>query len=533
MPRRRRTYSRRRRGYSKRRKQSTRISYTALAKAITKLNAIQAIGPGGGAVPIGVGNAQSVAYYGENPKNLWFEMMYGPSATRTAAFEKIQRRRAADYWGPGDYRSVGKYIPRIGGAIGGGLAGWRSSGAPGMFEGAKKGWKAGARLSRLSGMGDYSTNQIIDNPTGSGQQAVMHNVGTTDDLTGDLVYSNSEFIANVTAFCPAGTQSSPFQIQGFELNPGLSTTLPFFAQLAQNFELYEPMGWIFQYKPTSGEFGNNTSNSLGKIIMATNYDPNASAFVNAVQMSNYDYANSSKPSEGMIHGVECAPQARSTRMMYVRTGVSPKDKLFTDIGTFFLATEGIPFGESSTDRSAIVGELWVTYSMRLSRSKLYQSLNENIPYAIFKSNNVFDISFALGGLYNLGNGNIAKDPASTLNTSGATVDSGSQYVITIPSSNVPRAFNIFIFYRLEVAPAAGVGLSVNWDNFEEEFIFLPSGVEKDVSYTNYLKLPAAQTGLLYINISGAAGIGATNACTEFGVVITAGDPDAAVALNNL
>jgi hypothetical protein len=305
------------------------------------------------------GSEQSIGLYGVDYKH--------------ASPEQQALRKALRYKGPGDYkktwRKYRKYIPRAVGAAGGYLGG----------SGARAGWRAGANLSKAFGWGDYhiNTNQIIDSMPDVSPQQNIHHVGSVKtDLTGDIIYSNSEFVQNIYANVVGG--ASPFEIQSFEINAGLSQTFPFLSQIAQNFELYEMQGLIFQYKPTSGEFGSNNSNALGKVVLCTNYDPDAPLFTNTIAMENYDYACASKPSSGCLHGVECKTGQRSTNMLYIRTGVSTKDKVFTDVGTFQVATEGIP---SAVAGSVIVGELWVTYTVKLSRAKLYAGLGESIDYA--------------------------------------------------------------------------------------------------------------------------------------------------------
>ena len=236
-----------------------------------------------------------------------------------------------------------------------------ASGIPGL---GALGAYGGNALSKYVGFGDYGpavTNQIVGGGSGV-------TVNASDDLTGDIYYSHREFIGNVTAK-NSGAGASAFDQKKFELNPGLSQTFPFLSQLASNFEMYDFQGLMFEYKPTSGE--NATANSLGKIMMATQYDPDAAPFLNSVQLQNYDYAASCKPSVPMIHGVETANQQQSVNMMYVRTGNSAKDKVFTDLGYFIVATEGIPFDTAGTQ---ILGELWVTYRIKLSRANLYNSL---------------------------------------------------------------------------------------------------------------------------------------------------------------
>lgn len=110
--------------------------------------------------------------------------------------------------------------------------------------------------------------------------------------------------------------------------------------------------------------------------MATQYDPDASAFSNSTQMENYDYATACKPAEHMIHGVETKSRQRVTNMLYTRTGATSKDKILTDVGTFQVATEAVPLTLTAnvvaggTSPSVSIGELWVAYKVKLSRANI-------------------------------------------------------------------------------------------------------------------------------------------------------------------
>jgi len=132
---------------------------------------------------------------------------------------------------------------------------------------------------------------------------------------------------------------------------------------------------MFQYKPLFSENAGSAAN-LGKVIFCTQYDPDASDFITSIQMENYDYANSCKPADGLVHGVETDTSKQPLIQQYIRTGTTTRDKVFTDIGFLNVATEGIPLGSAT---SIIIGELWVTYRVKLSRAALYNSL---LGYAI-------------------------------------------------------------------------------------------------------------------------------------------------------
>jgi hypothetical protein len=309
---------------------------------------------------------------GSNPSVQYFGQTYDK-----ADQEQRWRRKFASYYGPGDYR---KYLSRGIGAAAGGALGYAQGGWAGALSGARAGYGMGRDFSIRRGWGDYDTsgNQLIGG-SGPQQQIAVNPMNNT----GDIFISHTEFIGNVTATVANGPAQSGFEITQYTLNPGLFSTFPFLSQLSQNYILYEFEGLIFQYKPTSGEFGSANSNSLGKVVMATNYDPDAAPFLSSVQMENYDYANATKPSCGAEHGVETVPQQRASNMLYVRTGATTKDLSFTDLGNFFIATEGIPFGSTGA-ATAIIGELWVTYKIRLSRANLYGTmLGYNILFCNF------------------------------------------------------------------------------------------------------------------------------------------------------
>jgi hypothetical protein len=280
--------------------------------------------------------------------------------------EQKMWRRATGYRGEGDYKDILKWGSRGIGALAGGAMGLMSGGVVGAATGAQSGFDSGAKFSKWAGWGDYGP--AVHNQIAGGEGSAI-TVNASDDMTGDVYLSHKEYVGNVICSATAAG-ASLFQQTNYALNPGLSATFPFLSQIASNFELYDFQGLMFEYRPTSGENA-GTSNALGKVIMATQYDPDASNFINSVQMQNYDYSASCKPAVAMVHGVETANHQQSMNLLYVRTGTVAKDKMFTDLGYLTVATEGIPFSAAGTQ---ILGELWVTYRIKLSRANLYNSL---------------------------------------------------------------------------------------------------------------------------------------------------------------
>lgn len=304
------------------------------------------------------------------PDRAWRRSTFGPNKYQRAAgqgsanAQQMAMRRALNYYGQGDYADAGRMIGTGLGGLIGGIGGTSivpgAGTAAGAAAGAGIGMEIGEGLGHMAdtyfGKGDYgkSVNQIV----AGGRSPISVNQGS--DRTGDIFISQTEYLGNVTA-------TNAFHIEEYELNPGIHKTFPFLSQLANNYELYEWDGLMVCYKPLSGEGGSN--NVLGKVIIATNYDPTAEKFKNSLEMQNYDYCSTGKPSQTVVHGIETAQSSKLTRMLYVRNTAVKRDKAFTDIGKLFVATEGMPSGSSGA-----IGELHITYRIRLSRAKLYASL---------------------------------------------------------------------------------------------------------------------------------------------------------------
>lgn len=369
-------------------------------------------------------------------------------------------RVGARYYGEGDYRNILKYASRGIGALAGGASGYLNGGIAGVSGGAASGWGRGAEFSKYMGWGDYGPvtgNNLVE---GSGSQQTIQHMGGQHD---DFVVSSTEFIQNVTASGSSGSNSA-FELRTFPLNPGMATTFPFFSQVAQNYEMYEPCGIIFQFKPLSGEYA-TSSQSLGKLVLATNYDVDAPAFINSIQMENYASANSTKPSCGALHGVECARTDRSQIMYFVRSGATSRDKTFTDIGTFYLGTEGVPIPSGQT--SVLVGELWVTYTFRLSRKNLYGSLlGQSISQDMFT---LQPTSSQLG----------ANAVAKSTNQIGCTIGtvSATAFSVTFPVNIALGTYVIWFRGRPDAAISSSIQPISNYSNisFYQIFGSIPVG----------------------------------------------------------
>lgn len=173
-----------------------------------------------------------------------------------------------------------------------------------------------------------------------------------------------EYLGDIRSGTLAGG-STVFTNQSFVINPGLSTSFPWLSKIARQFDQWEPHGIVFEFRSTSSEF-NGTTQALGTIILATDYDVIDSPYPNKVVAENSDYAMSVKASDCAIHGIECLPSERPTPILFTRTAGLPAatDARLYDLGNFQLCTQGM----SAAD--VTLGELWVSYDITFYKKQI-------------------------------------------------------------------------------------------------------------------------------------------------------------------
>jgi len=240
-----------------------------------------------------------------------------------------------------EYSSTGE---RIGSGIGGLLG-----------RGAQEAFKL------VTGFGDYriEKNTIMRN----GPPIVRNMIGTRGHLV-----RHREYITDVTA-------STGFVLTSYNINPGLITSFPWLSGIAESYEEYIIHGLLYEFKSTSSDAVLSTAanSALGTVIMATEYNSLSPLFVDKLSMENYEFATSCKPSECMVHPVECAYIQTPCHNLYVRGGtVNTGDLRLYDLGVFQIATVGQQVA------GGVLGELWATYEIELIKPKMYRNLGLSI-----------------------------------------------------------------------------------------------------------------------------------------------------------
>ncbi|APG77109.1 putative capsid protein [Changjiang narna-like virus 2] len=250
---------------------------------------------------------------------------------------------------------------------------------------------AGEGLSKLFGFGDYRV-AVKGNSLMAGTTSTPVPKFSGDGRRGTRI-TEREFIGNVlTGSVVSG--SSVFNNAVYPVNPIDSNTFPWLSRIAQQFDQWEPHGIVFEYRTTSSTF-NGTSQALGAVIMATDYDSLDAAFRDKQQMENADYACSTVPSQSLLHGLECDPRERPLEVMYTQTRAGNQN--FSSLGNFQIATQGC------STAGTTLGELWISYDITFYK-KVLPEHSESSPFV-----NINNKAIALSQLFKPNSATIAKD----------------------------------------------------------------------------------------------------------------------------
>lgn len=312
-------------------------------------------------------DAQKAAYYARKAQTF----------AKQANYKKYQRyaskskyfRGSGQYYAPTRFgrsytRGRGGYkIPKnffnaqqVGGTLGGAVGGLLGSMvAPGIGTqigttlGERVGKGAGQMFKKVTGWGDYSVKE----------NSLLYPDRIVPSFGPDTIrVKKREFIANINA-------TTAFNNNIFAVNPGDFTTFPWLSNIAHNYDQYRFNGLIFQFVSTASDAIASTTNlGLGQVCLATDYNAADAGFVNMPQMLGTMFSNSGKPSQDILHAIECASPDTPQKLYYVRSGEPPEgtDIRLYDMCTFQIATENMQADYVG------MGQLWVTYDVTFCKS---------------------------------------------------------------------------------------------------------------------------------------------------------------------
>jgi hypothetical protein len=288
-------------------------------------------------------------------------------------------------------------IPGLGKTLGGSVGGF-FGGKPGKWLGEQ----AGSWLGKITGLGDYKvqSNSLLTN----NGPPLFKSQGTT-------IISHREFLADITG-------STDFVIRDYPINPGTVASFPWLSQVARRYEQYELLGIIYEYRGTSAIAVNSTNTALGQVVLSTMYNSAEPTFTNKREMEAYEFTTSCSPAENSIHPVECKSNRIFASNLYVRDQAVPPDADINtyDHGRFSLATVGM-------QAAAVIGELWVSYHVKLIRPKLESTAG---------SGHLYVTRTEVGST-----GLILSNPTTTVPATGFSTDftlGNSYFDITVPGA---------------------------------------------------------------------------------------------------
>lgn len=238
------------------------------------------------------------------------------------------------------FASVGR---TLGSAVGGLFGGGETGGRIGKW--------LGSSIGSIFGSGDYITS-------GSPTYNILSNDAVPQFSTGKFqnMVCHREYIGDVVG-------STGFNNNVYPINPGIGSTFPWLNTIAAQYEEYKLHGMVVEFKTTSSDY-NAASPALGVVMLATQYNVNSPAFITKIAMENYEYAVSVKPSQSVLHAIECKQSLTPDYEKYVRTGdVADQDLRLYDFGTLNVATQGM-------SSAYTVGELWISYCVELIKPKI-------------------------------------------------------------------------------------------------------------------------------------------------------------------
>lgn len=299
------------------------------------------------------------------------------------------------------------------------------------------GAEAGRLFKSVTGYGDYKVNK----------NTLMNSdpLPTFKNLQNGTRVIHREYLNDVITSPFVGV----FTIQTVPIQPALTTSFPWLAASAENYQEYRINGLIYEFKSNSYDALASTNTASGTVVMSTDYNVLDAPFPNKFQMEQSQYTSSSKPSKNLMHPIECAKLETPASVLFTRPGpVTTGDLRLYDWGNFYIATVGMQ-GASTN-----IGELWATYDITLLKPKLGSTVDVQDHYVLNP------LSTLAGGTNYFGT--TAIPPVKTLDS-----DMGTSLIVRSPSITGlntivwPAGYtgNVAVVYVCSLTTTSSAGIS--------------------------------------------------------------------------
>jgi len=236
----------------------------------------------------------------------------------------------------------------------------------------------------ISGMGDYKVHKR-GYTTGRGfTHGKSHRAPRVHLEKGEMCITHTEYIGDLISGVGVTNGQSPFLSQSYACNPSNPGTFPWLSSVSQQFQEYKFQKLVFEFRPLVSE-GSLSSNgglmSMGSVILATQYNSAVGPYLNKATMAESDYAVTTKPSEHILHAIECDVKYNPMGVLYtsaqtsLTVGAGNTDIRMQNLGIFQAASVGIPMSSAATPTAISLGELWVHYTVKLFKPVLSAGLS--------------------------------------------------------------------------------------------------------------------------------------------------------------
>lgn len=221
---------------------------------------------------------------------------------------------------------------------------------------------------------DTSANLLV-----AGGAGTVAGFSSASDETGALTISHSEYVQDIYALA----SSEKFHVTALRLNPGLHATFPWLSQIAANYEEYELIQLLFTFESKISDQMGGSNGQVGSIIMFTDYGPDSALKTSKYTMLQGYAAGDALLTNNLVHGVECDPaKLHGDGHKFVRTRRVDGSLNDYDLGILQLGVSGTP----ATLANQIVGQLHVTYTVKLMKPRIYSALALATDQDIWSSN---------------------------------------------------------------------------------------------------------------------------------------------------
>jgi len=288
-------------------------------------------------------------------------------------------------------------------------------------------------LAKIMGVGDYT---VEANSLGTS----FGNGGAASASVPDFKGLNSNRIRHKECLGVVRSQgTTAFGVLGkYRFQPADKATFPWMSSFASNFTGYKVHGAVVVFETNTSEY--SATPYLGTVCIATRYDTREPDFASMVEMQNCKFSVSAKPSQHILHPIECKDDFQNFNTWMTRRGVETDITYGYDKCNIYIAAEGL------AGAATVIGRLWIAYDIELinpvavspgsdfsfARGSRFSSVQtgSTAPITHFAANRAFDTSF----------NTLANGSASDLQSLSAVTTTNIPYVAVDPDTSSLRIY---------------------------------------------------------------------------------------------